>query len=269
MGKKTCFVIAPIGDKDSEIRKRSDQVLEYIIKLVTKECGYKAIRADEISKPGIITTQVIQHLIDDEMVIADLTNKNPNVLYELAIRHAVRKPVVQMIQQDEKIPFDVAPQRTIYYDIDLESANKCKEKLIKQIYAAEKKPEIVDSPLSTAIDLKALRQSEKPWEKSTAEILSMLQNIWGAVQGSNFLKRKEVIFSPGIGDIENFFVDFTQDIVPKLSKNEIIHFKKILSRLLLKIRTSETEYVFPSHALRFCIDTMEKRLLMEFEKETN
>ena len=106
--RKTCFVIAPIGEPDSETRKRSDQILKHVITPAAKECGYSPIRADKISEPGIITTQVIQHIVEDPLVIADLTGQNPNVFYELAIRHAIRKPLVQIIKDGEQIPFDVA-----------------------------------------------------------------------------------------------------------------------------------------------------------------
>jgi len=58
-GEKSCFVIAPIGGEESETRKRSDLVLECIIKPAAEKCGYKAVRADEISESGIITTQII------------------------------------------------------------------------------------------------------------------------------------------------------------------------------------------------------------------
>jgi len=172
-GEKSCFVIAPIGSEESETRKRSDLVLKHIIKPAAEECGYNAVRADEISEPGVITTQVIQRLIDDDLVIADLTERNPNVFYELAIRHAIRKPVVQIIKRDEKIPFDVTGQRTIHYDLDLDSAAACKEELINQIRAAEKDPEKVDSPVSTAIDLKVLRESAWP-EKASEEDFSKI-----------------------------------------------------------------------------------------------
>ena len=53
---KNCFVICPIGEENSEIRKRSDQIFNYVIKPITKEFGYKAVRAHEISEPGIITS---------------------------------------------------------------------------------------------------------------------------------------------------------------------------------------------------------------------
>ena len=87
--KKSCFVIAPIGEAESDTRKRSDQVLRHIIRPAVEVCGYQAIRADEIDKPGVITSQVIQHVVGDPLVVADLTETNPNVFYELAIRHAI------------------------------------------------------------------------------------------------------------------------------------------------------------------------------------
>lgn len=113
---RTCFVIAPVGEPDSDVRKRSDQILKHVIQPAVKGLGFDAVRADQISEPGIITTQVIQHIIDDPLVVADLSGRNPNVFYELAIRHALRKPYVQLIQRGERIPFDVAAIRTIEVD---------------------------------------------------------------------------------------------------------------------------------------------------------
>lgn len=203
---KTCFVIAPIGEEGSEIRQRSDQVLTHIIKPVAEECGYEAVRADEISEPGIITSQVIQHLVDDDLVIADLSGKNPNVFYELAVRHTVKKPVVQIIQSDESIPFDVAPTRTIHVDHrDLDSVANAKEELIKQIRSVEKDPRKVDSPISVAIDLQSLHQSENPLEKSNAEIMFMLQDLRSMIVDMGPPSRRPRLH-PGM--IEDIFMVF-------------------------------------------------------------
>jgi hypothetical protein len=175
---KPCFVIAPIGKEGSDIRKRSDQVLQHIITPAAKECGYEPIRADQISEPGIITSQIIERLMNDELVIADLTGHNPNVFYELAVRHAVRKPVVQMISMGETIPFDIAASRTIQVDHhDLDSVANAKTEMVKQIRAVERNPGEVDTPLSTAIQIQALRTSDNPLEKSSAEIIEMLQDM--------------------------------------------------------------------------------------------
>ena len=154
---KLCFVIAPIGDEGTEVRHRSDQILTHIIDVAAKECGYETLRADKISEPGIITSQIIQPLLDDPLVIADMTGHNPNVFYELAVRHAIRKPVVQLIEKGEKIPFDVAATRIIQVDHhDLDSVAKCHQELTSQIRAVEKDPTDVDTPISAAIDLQQL-----------------------------------------------------------------------------------------------------------------
>jgi hypothetical protein len=176
--KKLCFVISPIGDPDSETRKRSDQILEYVIRPAVKECGYSAVRADEIDKPGLITSQVINHVMTAPLVVADLTERNPNVFYELAIRHALRKPLVQIIRKGDTIPFDVAGTRTIYVDHhDLDSAASAKREIIHQIRALEKDPSDVETPISVSIDLQSLRHSEKPEERSLAELADAVSDL--------------------------------------------------------------------------------------------
>ncbi len=80
-----------------------------------------------MSDPGIISRQIVSHLLDADLVIADLTGRNPNVFYELAIRHATGKPFIQLITKGEVIPFDVDHQRTILFDrTDLDDVDACK-----------------------------------------------------------------------------------------------------------------------------------------------
>jgi len=159
---RTCFVIAPIGKEGSDVRIRSDQVLKHIISPAAREAGYEAIRADQISEPGLITSQVIQHVVEDPLVIADLTGWNPNVFYELALRHAVKKPVVQIIHATEAIPFDIAASRTIHVDHhDLDNAARAREDIGRQIKAAEQNPGDVDTPISVAVELQSLRATTR------------------------------------------------------------------------------------------------------------
>jgi len=178
---KSCFIIAPIGEPESDTRKRSDQILKHIISPAAKECGYKALRADQISEPGIITSQVIQHIVDDPLVVADLTDRNPNVFYELAIRHAIKKPLVQIIKKGEAIPFDVAGTRTVHVDHhDLDSVEEAKAEITKQIKAVEKDASQVDTPISVAIDLQNLRQSDNPEQRSLADVVTALSELRSA-----------------------------------------------------------------------------------------
>jgi hypothetical protein len=112
----TCFYITPIGDEGSEARKHSDLFLGNIVEPALSAFGLKVIRADAIDKPGIITRQIIEYLLRSRLVIADLSFHNPNVFYELALRHAVRLPIVQVIRASDAIPFDVHQMRTVVID---------------------------------------------------------------------------------------------------------------------------------------------------------
>jgi hypothetical protein len=159
---KVCFVIAPIGSEGSVERKHSDDVFLYIITPVIMEHGYKAIRADHISRPGNITFQIIQYLVQSELVVADLTGQNPNVFYELAIRHAARKPTIHLIKEGERIPFDVVTYRTIKFDPTvMASVARCRDELSKQLQAIEEQSSAVDNPVSMALDLQGIYKSEE------------------------------------------------------------------------------------------------------------
>lgn len=191
-GERVAFVISPIGDPGSHERKRADQILNHIIEPVVSELGYKAVRADTISKPGVITSQIISHLLNDPLVIADLTGQNPNVFYELAVRHTVGKATIQMIQEGERIPFDVSTTRTIQINHqDLDSVDKGKKELRKQIEAVEKNPTLVDSPISMTVDLQALRQSSNPQSKAMADLRMTLEKISFMVEDIHHRRMEE------------------------------------------------------------------------------
>lgn len=111
-----CFYITPIGEEGSEQRQHSDLFMGSLIEPAIQELGLKLVRADQIGEAGLITAQIIEHIVRSPLVIADLSYHNPNVFYELALRHAVRRPIVQVIRSADRIPFDLQPFRTIIID---------------------------------------------------------------------------------------------------------------------------------------------------------
>jgi hypothetical protein len=112
----TCFYVAPIGEVESEIRQHSDVILAALVEPALTELGLKVVRADGIESPGVITKQVIEHIAKAKLVVADLSFHNPNVFYELALRHATGKPTIHLIRNSDRIPFDIDQFRTIRID---------------------------------------------------------------------------------------------------------------------------------------------------------
>lgn len=175
---KTCFVVSPIGEEGSAIREKADKVLRYVIKPALEEIGYEVERADESSEAGSISKSVIQKVINSDLVIADLTNNNPNVFYELAIRHAIAKPFVQIIEKGEKIPFDIYDIRTIQYELDLEGADKAKS-VIQEFAKSVELQEKLETPVTEVITLSNLDLSADNADSSVLieELQRINQNI--------------------------------------------------------------------------------------------
>ena len=152
--ESTCFYIAPIGDEGSEPRKHSDLFLGSIVEPALEQFGLQVIRADAIDKPGIITRQIIDYIMRSRLVIADLSFHNPNVFYELALRHAIKLPIVQLIRSTDRLPFDVNQMRTISIDTtDIYSLvpriDSYRAEVANQVRRALEADYVVDTPIST------------------------------------------------------------------------------------------------------------------------
>lgn len=179
---KSCFVICPIGKEGGTTRQRSDKLLRYVIKEVL-EPKYLVERADQLAEPGIITNQIVKKIVDCDILIADLTEGNPNVFYELAIRHGLKKPFIHIIDANEKIPFDNAQVRTIQIDLsDLDSVHRAKAELQNQISAIESGKTNAESPISVAFDLEALRTSGNSDESLLATLFEEVRSLRGEMR---------------------------------------------------------------------------------------
>jgi hypothetical protein len=150
--KKDCFIVGPIGSADTPVRIHADWLLEEIFGPVM--AGYPEFtvhRADKLSQPGLIDTQVITHLLNDDLVIADITTLNPNAFYEIGIRHMVQKPIIHMHKVGEKIPFDISAYRSIQFSLerpsDLREARAQLKGAVEAVLAEGYK---VDNPVTHA-----------------------------------------------------------------------------------------------------------------------
>ena len=107
-------------------------------RVVIKLSGYKIIRADKHADPGIITEQIIDFIINAELAIIDYTDLNPNVMYEVAIRHLSEKPFIQIHPNGTRLPFDISNLRSIVYDPnDIKYPEKLIDELKKSLNSIE------------------------------------------------------------------------------------------------------------------------------------
>lgn len=119
MNTNTIAFICPISKPNTEIRKRSDEIMHQVINPIAIEVGYSVIRADLLTG-DIILEDIIKMIMEADIVIADLTEFNPNVMYELGIRQAIKGKTICIIKDEnlDDLPFDILQLRTIPYRCD-------------------------------------------------------------------------------------------------------------------------------------------------------
>jgi hypothetical protein len=168
---KECFVISPIGESNSPIRKHADDVFDFIINPAMEECNIRAFRSDHLDKPGRITEQMFQFLYTADLCIAVLTGYNPNVFYELAIAQSAQRPVIILIETGQKLPFDIGDLRCVFYDLEIRSYNERTHikriiNYVKEFEAAGWKSPLLFSHLNPIHDLTLQNNKIKYFERS-------------------------------------------------------------------------------------------------------
>lgn len=106
-----CFVMMPFA---SDL----DWLYADLIKPVAEQFGLSVMRADEIFSPGSIAEQIRVAIQQSRLCIADVTHKNPNVLYEVGIAHTLGKPTLLLTRNIEDVPVDLRSLRLIVYEMD-------------------------------------------------------------------------------------------------------------------------------------------------------
>ena len=132
---KSIFVISPIAKKDEDGFDFTKLFLDHIVKpAAVQATGFSTpVRADEPQIPGSINARVFNDIVKADVCVADLTGRNPNVMYEVAIAHAADKQVILLQQEPGGGPFDFADQNVIHYSPRADEANKARDDLAQQL----------------------------------------------------------------------------------------------------------------------------------------
>lgn len=196
-----CFIITPIGDEADPIRRHIEGVIEAAIRPALGD-KYDLIVAHKISEPGSITKQIIKEIYADKLAIANLTNKNPNVMYELAFRHSLGKPVIMIAEKGTPLPSDIVMERTIFYQNDAQGVLELRERLAEAeanidfnkvsspiydvIHESDIEAQIIKSSEANFAD-----QSDQENSNVLSYILQKLSNLEDSVQSIRPLPQSE------------------------------------------------------------------------------
>jgi hypothetical protein len=155
-GRQVCFVDMPFGKKvdvRSGVEIDFDDIYAKAIEPGVRAAGLEVVRGDQEQSGGIIHTAMFARLLLAEFVVADLTTANPNVFYELGVRHSARPyTTIPIFGTVSELPFDVSLVRAIPYELDAgrlsaQAAAKLRDDLTARIDAALRGPVSDDSPL--------------------------------------------------------------------------------------------------------------------------
>ena len=184
---RRCFVLSPIGSAGTPERARADGVLDAIIRPALEQ-AYDVSRADDDRTPGMITDAIIRKIRTADLIVADLTGLNANVVYELAVAHAVGKPVIQLMEEGGQLPFDISPVNTIFFRPNL-AHWRATVAAIRQAESAVVLGDRGGNPIQQAIQFEALVSASPPDLRVVLEALNSLRADIAAIRDSSRLPK--------------------------------------------------------------------------------
>jgi len=160
--RRTCFIIMPFGRKtDNDGRVIDfDEVYREIFVEPVRAAGFEPLRCDEITHAGSIHRDMFIHIATDDLVIVDLTTCNPNVFYELGIRHTLKPSVTILTKlRGAAVPFNIQGQRILEYPSSNGSYAESREEIRKFLETGMASTE-PDSPIFSI-----LQDARKDWKR--------------------------------------------------------------------------------------------------------
>jgi len=152
--KKKCFVIMPVSETKSCTQNEWTGIFEHMIKpaVTGSRLGYECERAKPLT--GAFVRDILEGLNRSDVVIADLTDRNPNVCYELGIRHTLKRRTILIAQNIDDVPSDLRSYWVVTYGKSLTGAQNFKKKVREILREMHKNPKKPDSPVADFLEFK-------------------------------------------------------------------------------------------------------------------
>jgi hypothetical protein len=124
------FMIMPFGPEDLQVVYE-----EFIRPALTDACGLSCTRGDDIFGSNVVMDDVVSAITASDLIVADLTGRNPNVFYEVGIAHALAKPVLLLAQSVDDVPFDLRHRRVQPYEYSPKGCKRLEQAIVEHVTA--------------------------------------------------------------------------------------------------------------------------------------
>lgn len=186
--KELCFVIMPFGGI-------SDLYYEKIYAPAIKDAGFEPKRADEIYSSGKIIDDIWKYTKKAKFIFADLTDRNPNVLYELGLAHAIGKQAILITESATDIPFDLRALRHIIYDKNIPDwGERLRIAIVSSVKSLMASPHESVLPIFLEIEDIPKKPSLTKYELNLLDVKSSIESLRSEIQTSKLIPKYEELF---------------------------------------------------------------------------
>jgi len=187
--QKDVFVIMPFSAIKGHTEEEWTEIYENIFKPAIEECGYTCDRA--IPKTGSLIRSIIERLKTSKIVLADISERNANVFYELGVRHSLSKRTIIVCQNSKDIPSDLRGYWYLQYGIRPSEVTKFKSDIKRIISEIEKNPDRSDSPVSDYLEKEHITISNYLQKENVKKLGALYTELSGNLIILKEMKKKE------------------------------------------------------------------------------
>lgn len=228
------FVLMPFGTKFDDIYVR-------LVKNVLEDMGFLVERADDVQSANNIVHTIVRKIDSSQLIVADLTDSNPNVYWELGIAHRSFKPVILLAQNLDTLPFDLRNDRVIVYTRDFTDMESAQEHLQATARSFLSGSEAFGHSVATALgqDIERVTQDNRESSDALEDIEpGYLDLLVDFSDGIDTLTTSMEMFGPRTSEVSQVMININSDLAT-LKKTQMSPARQIRDQQVLVSRLAE------------------------------
>jgi len=208
-----------------------DKVFSEVFRPVIEEAGlgYTCQRSE--NQNGSFTKEIVQNLRSAFLVLADITDFNPNVMWELGVRHSLSRRTIMVARADmiEKIPSDIKNYGVIPYDTEITAFTTFRTQIKQILLKIEAEPERSDNPVFDFLRIEELILTQNERKTTIRKLSGLLTELFTNLKIADNIANGTYSVKPESITLRRYF---TSAILHLINTNYVIADKTYLQRLI-------------------------------------